>query len=47
MEVAGYEKTADQCNSKICKLKLKYRETNDAKKNKEKIGDNLRNWKLI
>ena len=32
MEAAGYEKTADQCNKKIRKLKLEYRKIKDSTK---------------
>ena len=32
MTDAGYDKTADQCNSKIRKLKLEYRKIKDSRK---------------
>ena len=35
IEAAGYKKTADQCDSKICKLKVEYRKIKDARKKRE------------
>ena len=44
MEAAGYEKTADQCNSKICKLKLEYRKMKDTRK---KTGTGRKDWRYF
>ena len=44
MEAAGYEKTADQCNSKIRKLKLEYRKIKDTRK---KTGTGRKDWKYF
>ena len=44
MEAAGYEKTANQCNNKIRKLKLEYRKTKDSTK---KTGTGRKDWKYF
>ena len=44
MEAAGYEKTAEQCNSKIRKLKLDYRKIKDTRK---KTGTGRKDWKYF
>ena len=41
MEAAGYEKTADQCNNTIHKIKLEYRKIKDSRK---KTGTGRKNW---
>ena len=49
MEAAGYEKTADQCNNKIRKLKLEYRKIKDSRKKTGtgRIGGILKKWTLF
>ena len=44
MEAAGYEKTADQCNNKIRKLKLEYRKIKDSTK---KTGTGRKDWRYF
>ena len=44
MKDAGYDKTADQCNSKIRKLKLEYRKKKDGKK---KTGTGRKDWRFF
>ena len=40
----GYDKTADQCNSKIRKLKLEYRKIKDGRK---KTGTGRKEWRFF